>query len=100
MPRGDGKKRNGLLVQPRWNTQAEQWPCLVSRGQSPTCAWDGAGVSLTVVTPGCPHSTAALFLGDVLGQDTVTQANITDVVVALLALCTVREVSCVCLGAL
>lgn len=69
-------------------------------GYSPTCAWDGAGVSLTVVTPGCPHSTAALLLGDVLGQDAVTQANVTDVVVTLLALCAVREVGCMCVGAL
>lgn len=100
MPRGDGKKRNSLSVQPRWSWQAKHWPCLVWWGHSPTCARDGAGVSLTIVTPGCPHSTAALLLGDVLGQDTVTQANVVDVVVALLALCAVREVGCVCLRAL
>ena len=100
MPRGDGKKRNSALVRPKQSWRGEHWPCLVWGDHSPTCAWDGAGVSLTVVTPGCPHSTAALFLGDVLGQDAVTQANITDVVVALLALCAVREVGCMCLGAL
>lgn len=100
MPREDGKKRNSSLVQTTWSWWAEHCPCLVWWVHSPTCAQDGAGVSLTVVTPGCPHSTAALLLGDVLGQDAVTQANIADVVVALLALCAVREVGCVCLRAL
>lgn len=57
-------------------------------------------MGLTVVAPGCSHSTATLLLGDVLGQDTVTQANIADVVVTLLVLCAVRELGYVHLRAL
>lgn len=94
----DGKKANSSLAQPiQW---AENGPCWECWGHRPTCAQDGAGVGLTVVTPGCPHGAAALLLRHVLGQDAVTQANVADVVVALLALHAVRGLGCVSLRAL
>lgn len=51
-----------------------------------TCAWDGTGVDLTVVSPAGAQCTAALLQGHAAGQHVVTQVLIVQVVVTLLSL--------------